>query len=114
MRELEGAFNGAPQGWKGEQVVGVLCATREATKGVREAVRHSRRPVVWIMLQDVGNGQGRVRQVLWNQRVAAVGAEGVGVQLRHWMGEDGQGMDCEMALMWEGKVWEPEVKEEGG
>ncbi|MCJ1486368.1 hypothetical protein MMC06_006545, partial [Schaereria dolodes] len=111
VRELEGAFAGAPQGWRGEQVVGVLCATREATKGVREAVKRLGRPAVWVMLEDAGAGQGSVRQVLWNERVAAVGAEGVGVQARYVVGDGGAGVEKEVALTWEGKMWEPEMRE---
>ena len=108
VRELEGAFAGALAGWRGEEVVGVLCATREATKGVREAVRRFGRPVVWVMLEDVGEGEGRVRQVLWNERVAELGAQGVGVQ-NLYMPQKGKGdlvVEREVVLTWKGKVWE--------
>lgn len=111
VRELEGAFAGAPAGWQGEEVVGILCATREATKGVREAVRRLRRPVVWVMLEDAGEGVGRVRQVLWNERVAELGAQGVGVQ-NLYMPKKGNGdstVEREVVLTWKGKVWESDA-----
>ncbi len=67
-------------------------------------------PVVWIMVDDLGEGTGRVRQVLWNDRVDELGGEGVGVGVRYL----GWGMEKEMVLMWKGELWEPGlVKEEG-
>ncbi|MCJ1437841.1 hypothetical protein MMC27_007228 [Xylographa pallens] len=110
VRELEGAFAGAPAGWRGEDVVGVLCAGREATKGVREAIRNARRGLVWCQIEDMGAGVGRVRQMLWNQRVGALGAEGVSVGIRHTLvaGEvEGRNSYDEVVLMWKGEVWEP-------
>lgn len=108
VRELEGIFAGAPVGWRGDSVVGVLCAKREATKGVREAVRRSTVPALWVMLEDVGEGHGRVRQVLWNRRVSELGAEGVGVGLRYLPREGAEGVEKEVVLTWKGEVWEPE------
>ena len=109
VRELEGAFAGAPAEWRGSDVVGVLCAGREATKGVREAIRNARRGLVWCQVEDIGNGVGRVRQMLWNQRVGALGAEGMSVGVRHTLGvEDAEGLKNydEVVLMWKGEVWE--------
>jgi hypothetical protein len=67
VRELEGAFGGAPVGWrrgtksrgksvdKGENnVMGFLVSPRQASKGVREAVARSRLPVGYIMVDGVG------------------------------------------------------------
>ncbi|MCJ1316793.1 hypothetical protein MMC15_002114 [Xylographa vitiligo] len=110
VRELEGAFAGAPTGWRGEDVVGVLCASREATKGVREAIRNARRGLMWCQIEDIGEDVGRVRQMLWNQRVGALGAEGVSVGIRHMLvAGDVKGQDShdEVVLMWKGEVWEP-------
>ena len=50
IRELEGALSGAER--EKERVIGVLCAKREATAGVREAVRRCRRGVIWVMIED--------------------------------------------------------------
>lgn len=67
-------------------------------------------PVVWIMVDDLGEGRGRVRQVVWNDKVDKLGGEGVGVGVRYL----GWGMEKEMVLMWKGELWEPGlVKEEG-
>ena len=111
VREVEGAFAGAPSGWRGDTCVGVLCASRPATPGVREAIRRSKRGLVWMFVEERtkgGEGEkgdrtgGRVRQMLWNDRVAEMGAEGVDVGLRYVAG----GVDKEVVLMWKGEVWE--------
>ncbi len=94
---------GAPNGWRGSRTVGVLCAKRAATKGVMEAVRRCGIPVVWVMIEDVGEGQGSVRQVLWNKKVAELGGEGVGVGVKY--GE--RGRERVSVLMWEGREWDP-------
>ena len=123
IRELEGAFVGAPPGWKGESVVAVLCAGREATKGVREAIRGARRGLVWIMVEDINRageetevdadieaeGTGRIRQVLWNDRVASLGLEGIGVQTKYSAPQDGGTVDREAVLTWKGEMWEPDI-----
>ena len=105
VRELEGVAAGAPEGWRNDRTIGVLCAKRPATKGVREAVKRSGTPIVWIMIEDTGNRDGRVRQVLWNQKVSELGAEGMAVGLRH-VCEMGEPMDSEAVLLWKGKPWE--------
>lgn len=110
IRELEGAVAGAPEGWRGARTVGVLCAKREATRGVRDAVRRCRIPVVWVMVEDLGPGGGRVRQVLWNEKVGEVGGEGVGVGIAYSRGGGGgvaNGVEREAVLMWEGRMWDP-------
>lgn len=107
IRELEGIFAGAPVGWRGENVIGVLCAKREATKGVREAVRRSAAPVIWIMVEDLGHGSGKVRQILWNQRVSQLGAEGVGIGVKYLPGAEGKEVETEVGLTWKGKAWGP-------
>ncbi|MCJ1242628.1 hypothetical protein MMC14_010637, partial [Varicellaria rhodocarpa] len=112
VRELEGAFAGAPVGWRGGEAVGVLCARREATRGVREAVRGGGRGVVWVMLEgEEGKnnrkeeGRGKVRQVLWNERCAELGFQGVGVRVLYVPRPEG--VEKEVALEWKGDVWKP-------
>lgn len=129
IRELEGAMAGAPDGWRGANTVGVLCAKQSATRGVREAVRRSGIPVVWVMVEEqdkgAGIGLGRVRQVLWNEKVATMGAEGVGVGVRyanssHHAPDEKKrsaaagGLEKEAVLLWEGQEWSPSVKEAEG
>lgn len=104
VRELEGVAAGAPEGWRGSGTIGVLCAKRPATRGVRKAVRRSGMPVVWIMIEDVGHRGGRVRQLLWNQRVSELGTQGMAVGLEHMAGEKA-GMESEAVLLWKGKPW---------
>ncbi|KAL8929194.1 MAG: hypothetical protein Q9208_001277 [Pyrenodesmia sp. 3 TL-2023] len=117
IRELEGMYAGAPSGWRnGERTVALLCAKREATKGVREALRGCGVPVVWVMVEDTG-GQGRVRQVLWNAKVSELGAEGLGAGVKYMPSEmEGAGLEKEVVLTWKGEVWEPDLgkEEEGG
>jgi hypothetical protein len=106
IRELEGAFVGAPVGMRGKGVVGVLVSPREATKGVREAMGRSRWPMAWVMLEVLQHdgGMGKVRQVLWNKAAAEVGLEGLDVTTRYDKAvgrEHDVGKEC--ALMWQGK-----------
>ena len=114
VRELEGAVAGAPDAWKGVGTVGVLCGKKPATQGVRDAVRRSGMPVVWVMVEEVGEGEekrGRVRQVLWNERVEGLGLEEMGVGWKHIV-RGGEGLKKETVLLWNGVPWEPEGQEE--
>ena len=55
VRELEGAFRGAPPGWRGyggDSVLGILVSTRAATKGVIEGMKRSERPLAWVLLEE--------------------------------------------------------------
>ena len=110
IRELEGAFVGAPVGMRGKGVVGVLVSPREATKGVREAMGRSRWPMAWVMLEVLqrdggdGIGIGKVRQTLWNKAAAEVGLEGLDVTMRYDKAiEKEREVGKECALMWQGK-----------
>lgn len=111
IRELAGAIAGAPEAWQGEDTIAVLCARREATPGLREAVLKSKRGVVWVLVDEVGEGRGRVSQVLWNAQVRSVLGEGWGWGVRYLPGMKGV-VENEVRLMWEGRVWMPEF--EGG
>lgn len=122
VRELEGTV-----GRRGG--VGVLMGRKEATKGVREAVRRSAVGVMWVMVEEVDRketgGQesssegdeeqedakipvGKVRQILWNEKVEMMGATGLGVGVRYFEGESGK-LDKEVCLTWKGRIWEPGV-----
>lgn len=97
----------------------MLCGKKPATQGLREAMRNSKVPVVWVLVEDLKreDGEGRVRQVLWNARVRELGAEGVGVGLRYLPGDGEEArMEKEAFLTWDGKAWEPDLagKDEGG
>lgn len=79
VRELEGAFVGAPVGWRGVGVLGVLVSERVATKGVRDSLSRSR----WPMAFACCSGSGALTQMLWNRRAEEQGLEGLGVTVKH-------------------------------
>ncbi|THY18009.1 hypothetical protein D6D01_07364 [Aureobasidium pullulans] len=98
VRELEGAFVGAPARYRGEGTIAILAAAKEATKGVRDAVGRSGLPMAYLNITT----EGRVRQFVWNQAAVECGLEGVGVTLRYLV--DGE---SEVALTWKGLPWSP-------
>lgn len=93
VRELEGAFAGAPAGWRGGGVLGLLVGEKPATKGMREAVGRSRWPMGFVACSR----EGRVEQFLWNQRAEEEGLEGMGVGMKYVVGEK------ELVLTWKGR-----------
>lgn len=97
-RELEGAFVGAPSGWRGSGVLGLLVSQKSATKGVREAMGRSRWPMGYVLVTP----EGKVLQMLWNQRAEVEGLEGVGVGLKYGGGEVGE---REVVLTWKGETF---------
>ena len=124
IRELEGALGGAPGEWKGEDTVGVLCARREITAGVRDALRRSKRGVVWVMVEgvdfagkedkteiwkedlDIKESQeareGKIRQILWNDRVQKLVGNETGTCVVHVPGQGRGSMETEVLLIWNG------------
>jgi len=117
IRELEGAFVGAPLDWRGEDVIGVLCAGKEATKGVKEAMRNARRGLMWCHIEEAAEGLGRVRQLFWNEKVSAQGANSVEVGVRYLPGagtRNGGGgvVETEVVLTEDGEVWESSVADD--
>ncbi|KAL9072422.1 MAG: hypothetical protein Q9161_003592 [Pseudevernia consocians] len=128
IRELEGALAGAPGEWSGEDTIGVLCAKREVTAGVRDALRRSKRGVVWVMVEELDDAEkegkkgneeevdegagdskenqearkGRIKQVLWNDRVQKLVGEVTGTGVIHIPGEDGGPMEWEVLMSWNG------------
>ena len=133
VRELEGAFVGAPVGWRsrvGETsesttasdtaaadheddgdhyskgtaaVIGLLATEKPATKGIRDALSRSRWPMAYICCSSAG----RMQQVLWNQSAEQnCGLAGLGVTLRH-SADTGDGPLAEAVLTWQGKPLPP-------
>ncbi|KAH8912216.1 hypothetical protein BR93DRAFT_973742 [Coniochaeta sp. PMI_546] len=102
IRELEGAFVGAPAGWRrgegviGSNVVGLLVAPGQSTKGVRDAISRSRWPMGFV---SCAQDTGAVRQFIWNQAAVREGLEGVGVAFRH----DESGEEPRLVLTWKGR-----------
>ena len=123
IRELEGALAGAPGEWMGEDTIGVLCAKREITAGVRDALRRSKRGIVWVMIEDLNarkgiteqcgekvgkddvdtktsqeGRKGRIRQVFWNDRVQKLVGQETGTCIVHRPGQDGAPMETEVLM----------------
>ena len=113
VRELEGAVAGAPDGWRLPSTIGVLCGKQPATNGVREAVKKSGTPILWIMVEEHAEAKhvGRVRQVLWNERVDELGLQDMSVGLKHVEGQD-EGMEKAAVLLWNNELWEPGLEAE--
>ena len=78
IRELEGAVAGAPGEWRSDDTIGVLCAPKGATGGIRDAMRMAARGVIWVTIEEVVRLKGDVRvegkvtQLLWNGWVRKV------------------------------------------
>lgn len=103
MRELEGAYSGAPAGWQGEDVLALLVSAREASPGARQAMQRSKWPI-GILQATV---DGHVKQFLWNAAAAERGLAGVGVTVKYGgtksdSDEEGDGI---IALTWLGGKW---------
>ncbi|KAF1823641.1 uncharacterized protein K489DRAFT_394181 [Dissoconium aciculare CBS 342.82] len=62
VRELEGAYVGAPAGWRGNDVMGMLISVHPTTAGVRESMQRSRLPLCFAQI----TATGEVLQFLWN------------------------------------------------
>ena len=77
----------------------LLASTREATKGIREAMTRSRWPMGFLNVTP----DGSVQQFLWNHSATEKGLEGMGVALRHAPSKSAYAQ--EVALMWKGRPW---------
>ncbi|KAK2630589.1 hypothetical protein QTJ16_001409 [Diplocarpon rosae] len=97
-RELEGAFVGAPTGWRGSGVLGLLVSQKSATKGVREALGRSRWPMGYVLCTP----EGKITQILWNRRAEQEGLEGIAVGLKYAGGDTTQ---KEVILTWKGEAF---------
>ncbi|KAL9533613.1 hypothetical protein SMMN14_02304 [Sphaerulina musiva] len=62
VRELEGAYVGAPAGWNGDGIMALLISARPATLGVRSALQRSRLPMGFLQITE----EGSVQQFIWN------------------------------------------------
>jgi hypothetical protein len=93
VRELEGAFVGAPSGWRGTGVLGFLVSQKEATKGVRDAIGRSRWPMGYVMCTS----RGKILQMLWNRKADDEGLLGAGVTVKYVGGDRD---DKEIFLIW--------------
>ncbi|KAL6898386.1 hypothetical protein GGI43DRAFT_93545 [Trichoderma evansii] len=95
IRELEGSFVGAPPGWRGSGVLGVLVTGKQTTKGMRDALARSRSPMAYFCCTL----DGVMKQMQWNQRAEEEGLEGIDVALKRGAGEE---EEDEIVLMKDG------------
>ncbi|KAI0525903.1 hypothetical protein F5B22DRAFT_588205 [Xylaria bambusicola] len=102
IRELEGAYVSAPAGWRGSGVIALFVTQRPATKGVREALAQSRRPLAYVSCSK----DGVLEQMLWNRRAEEEGLEGMGVTMR-LSDEDRHGDAQRLVLTWKGRPYIP-------
>ncbi|KAI1386181.1 uncharacterized protein F4822DRAFT_409173 [Hypoxylon trugodes] len=110
VRELEGAFAGGPPGFRrGPGLLALLVAPRPATKGVRDALGGSRRPLGYVCCSP----EGRLEQMLWNPQVEEEGLEGVGVGVQfvrkegNGEGKEEGGEEKRLTLTWKGRPYVP-------
>lgn len=111
IRELEGAYVGAPAGWSSSSSQGpsstlaLLISSGAATKGVIAALQRSRWPMGLLQITR----EGEVKQFLWNAVAAESGLQGLGVVVRYSQGgkgrDEGQGVGQSVRLSWMGRVW---------
>ena len=103
VRELEGSFPGAPAHWQGNGVMGFLVAPSEATKGMREAMVKSRLPLGFMQVTR----DGKVLQMLWNQKASLWGLEGFGVTKKFTQkGSANDETEQEIVLTYNGNILE--------
>lgn len=95
IRELEGAFVGAPPGWRGGGVLGFLVTQRAATKGIRDALSRSQWPIGFISCSS----EGHIQQLIWNSKAEEDGLAGMGVGVRLSETSSNQ----ELVLSWKGQ-----------
>ncbi|RYP49138.1 hypothetical protein DL768_005135 [Monosporascus sp. mg162] len=118
IRELEGAFIGAPAGWRGggsgsgsgsgSGVLGLLVAQKPATKGIRDALGRSRWPMGYVSCSR----DGRLKQMIWNRRAEEEGLEGLGVGVRY-RGTEGGPPEEQLILTWRGRPYVPDEQHDG-
>lgn len=119
IRELEGAYVGAPAGWSSpltstpqsdSPILALLISTGAATKGVLAALQRSRWPMGLLQITR----EGEAKQFLWNAVAAdSCGLGGLGVTVRYEerrgnkkgdVGGEGE-VKRGVRLTWLGKVW---------
>ena len=77
----------------------LLATTKEATKGVREAMTRSKWPMGFLTIDT----DGSIRQFLWNHGATQRGLEGMGVTLRHL--PKAKAVSQEIALTFDSRPW---------
>lgn len=116
VRELEGAYAGAPSEWQGDNVLALLASSKKLTEGVVNGVQQSRSVVGALVVED----DCLVRQFIWNHTAGQRGLAGVSVTTKY---EEAQSRDSAappgvkqviktVALLWKGQPFK--VKKNAG
>jgi hypothetical protein len=79
IRELEGAYAGAPSEWQGDNVLALLATSKNLTKGVLEGVQRSHSSLGALHIEP----DGLTRQFIWNSTAGERGLAGVGVTAKY-------------------------------
>ncbi|KAI0111960.1 hypothetical protein F4814DRAFT_424286 [Daldinia grandis] len=105
IRELEGAFAGAPPGWRsGPGLLAFLVSQKPATLGVRDAMATSGWPMGYALCSQ----DGGLEQMLWNSRAEEEGLESMGVTVRFSSDtakKTGKKTGKQLTLTWKGKPY---------
>jgi hypothetical protein len=109
IRELEGAYVGAPAGWRGVDVMALLITRDPATLGVRNALQRSRLPMGFAQITE----EGTLRQFMWNHVAQEARLTGMSVTseyrraLQSASSGSGDGsVESAISLQWMGKQWD--------
>lgn len=79
IREMEGAYAGAPSEWQGNNVLALLATSKNLTKGVLEGIQRSPSPIGALHIEP----DGLARQFIWNSVAGERGLAGVGVTAKY-------------------------------
>lgn len=79
VRELEGAYIGAPNEWQGDNVLTLLATSKPLTPGVLEGVQRSPSALGALFIAP----DGLVQQFVWNSVAGERGLAGVGVTAKY-------------------------------
>jgi hypothetical protein len=108
IRELEGAYVGAPSGWRGADVMALLIARDPATLGTRNALQRSRLPMGFAQITE----SGVLRQFMWNHVAQEARLTGMSVTSEYRETEDRSSQSVSksnvenaISLQWMGKQW---------
>jgi len=114
VRELEGAYAGAPSGWTGDNVLALLSSSKPLTKGVIEGLQRSPSALGALHIDP----EGLARQIIWNAVAGKKGLAGMGVTAK-WSEQQSQAAGAKkgvtqtvktVVLTWNGKPFTADKK----
>lgn len=99
IRELEGSYVGAPDGWQGDNVLALLASRHMASPGTQQAIQRSKWPIGFAQIDT----DGAVKQFIWNMAATDAGLTGIGVTSK-FCAEPGK-LESSIVLTWLGEPW---------